>query len=211
MQVVSVNVGRPMLVLKDGRTYSSAINRSPSAEPVELGPEGFAGDRVSDLKHHGGPDKAACVSAFDHYSYWGERLGRELAAPSFGENLTTLGLLETQVCIGDTFRIGQAVVQVTQPRQPCFKLANKHNEPQLIRWINHIGYTGFYVRTLGPGVVGARDPIKLLSRPAPAMPVTRAMRIMLDAAGPRDQVEALLAINALSEAWRGELHKRLGC
>ncbi len=210
MHVVSVNVGRPMLVVRDGRTYSTAINRRPSAGPVELGPEGFAGDRVSDLKHHGGPDKAACVYPFDHYDYWTGRLGRELAVPSFGENLTTQGLLETEVCIGDTFRIGAATVQVTQPRQPCFKLAGKHAEPRLIRWINEIGYCGFYVRTLAPGAIGPGDAIELLARPAPDMPVARALRIMLDKAAPREEVEALLAVEALSQAWRTDLQTRTG-
>ena len=209
MKVVSVNVGRPQLVVKNGRPYSTAINRKPAAAPVELTVDGFVDDRVSDLRFHGGPDKAACIYPLDHYEYWHKQLGKELPIPSFGENLTTLGLLEDQVCIGDIFRIGRARVQVTQPRQPCSKLANKHDEPRLIKWINEKRWTGFYVRTLDPGVVAKDDIIELLERPYAQMSIERAMSILLDNHSLRRDLQEILGVEALSEAWRTEMEGRL--
>lgn len=135
MHLVSLNVGRPQIVLRDGRQYSTAINRHRATSRVALGPEGLDGDRVADRNVHGGPDKAVCCYSREHYPYFSELLGHELAVPAFGENFTTAGLLESEVCVGDTYRVGSAVVQITQPRQPCFKLANKHRQPQIIEWI----------------------------------------------------------------------------
>lgn len=209
MKVISVNVGRPQIVMKGERQYSSAINRRPVNGPLELTADGFVGDRVSDLRWHGGPDKAACIYPFDHYAFWEERLGRELPVPSFGENLTTEGLLEAQVCIGDTLRFGRALTQVTQPRQPCFKLANKLDESRMIKWINERGWTGLYVRTLKPGMVAAGDAIELLDRPRPHMTIARAMQIMLDKKGSPDDMQELLSVPELSDAWRKELQERL--
>jgi MOSC domain-containing protein YiiM len=209
MHVISVNVGRPAMVVKGDRRYSTAINRRPAGGPVELTAEGFVGDHVSDHRYHGGPDKAACVYPFDHYPYWRERLDSELAVPSFGENLTTLGLLENEVCIGDRFRIGRAVVQVTQPRQPCFKLAGKHDQPQLVKWINERLWTGFYLRTLEPGPIANDDPIELLERDPAGMTVAHAMQIMLDKRASADVLRELLDVPALSKAWRTDLTERL--
>src|ERR1051325_11063003 len=106
MRVVSLNIGRPQLRLKEGRPYSTAINRRPVDGPVELTATGFVDDRVSDSKNHGGPDKAVCCYPVEHYAYWRERLAAEMPLPSFGENFTTEGLLEEDVCIGDTFDVG---------------------------------------------------------------------------------------------------------
>jgi MOSC domain-containing protein YiiM len=203
MRIVSLNLGRPRIVVRAGRQYSTAIDRRPVDGPVELTPEGFVGDRVADNRWHGGPDKAICCYPHEHYAHWSRELGVKLEIPSFGENFTTQGLLEREVCIGDRFRVGDAVLQVTQPRQPCWKLAGKHNQPALVKWIVAKGFTGFYLRA---APIAAGRTIELLERPHPEMPVDRAMWIMAGIAPPEGRAE-LAALPELSQDWRESLLK----
>lgn len=209
MHLISISLGRPQVLMRGGRHYSTSINRKPATGPLELTVEGVAGDLVSDQRVHGGPDKAICCYPHEHYAYWGERLGAELAIPAFGENFTTLGLLEEQVCVGDTFRIGTAVVQLSQPRQPCWKLANKHNEPRLIAWINEQAYTGFYLRVLTPGTAAANDEIILLERPHPDLTVACLMHLRRSQEPDRALLARLAELPALSKSWRDDLARRL--
>ena len=111
MRIISLNIGRPQLHLRDGRPYSTAIDRRPVEGPLELTESGLVDDRVSDSKSHGGPDKALCCYPHEHYAAWRALLASPLTVPSFGENLTTEGLLEDAICIGDTLAIGSAVLQ----------------------------------------------------------------------------------------------------
>lgn len=174
MKVISLNVGRPQIVLHQGRQYSTSINRTPVDGPVALTARGFVGDRVADSERHGSPDQAVCCYPHEHYAPWADRLGRAPIIPAVGENLTTTGLLEHQVCIGDTYRVGEALLQVSQPRGPCWKLANKHDAPQLVRWIEETGFSGFYFRVLEPAPIAAGDPIALVSRINPGRTVAGA-------------------------------------
>lgn len=202
MQIFSLNVGRPQIVIAHGRTYSTAINRRPIEGRVVLGLEGLANDRVSDRNVHGGPDKAVCCYSQEHYPYFAAKLGRELAVPSFGENFTTDGMLETGVSLGDSYRIGSAVVQVSQPRQPCLKLAMKHDEPRMIEWVNERAFCGFYFRVLEIGEVGAGDAFELLARPHPDLTIERLMRIRLGDDGSEAEAMRLAEAVELSESWR---------
>lgn len=209
MRVVSVNVGRPVVLLRNDRRYSTAINKRPVTGPVELTPAGFVGDRVADLENHGGPDKAALCYPSEHYDYWRQRLGRDLDVPAFGENLTLSGLLEEEACLGDLFRIGGAAVQVSQPRQPCWKLAAKHDKPELVRWVNETCYTGFYVRVNEPGGITAGDEIALLDRPYPELTVALATRTLLARPADRELLSRLAELPVLSASWREETARRL--
>ena len=119
--------------------------------------EGFDGDGQADLVNHGGTEKAVCVYPFDHYAHWERVFGRMLEWGAFSENLTVSGAVETEVCIGDVFRVGDAVVQVSQPRTPCSKLAGKNGERLLIKWVGQTGYTGYYLRVLSEGLVSVDD------------------------------------------------------
>lgn len=125
---------------------------------------GFDGDGQGDPANHGGEDKAVCVYPLDHYPHWERALGRELEPGAFSENLTVSGVVETEVAIGDVFRVGGATVQVSQPRTPCSKLAGKNGERLLARWVARTGYTGFYLRVLSEGVVAAGDAFERVGR-----------------------------------------------
>jgi MOSC domain-containing protein YiiM len=121
-----LNVGQPADLALPRGTIKSAIVKTPVTATLELTERGLQGDRQADLTVHGGPDKAVCVYPVEHYPYWQNRLRIPLEPGAFGENFTTSGLVESEVCIGDIYSVANAVVQVTQPRQPCFRLGARH-------------------------------------------------------------------------------------
>jgi MOSC domain-containing protein YiiM len=124
----------------------------------------FEGDGQADRLNHGGVDKAVCVYPFDHYAHWSKLFGRTLEPASFSENLTVSSAVENEVCIGDVFRMGKAVVQVSQPRTPCGKLAGKNGQRLLARRVAQTGYTGFYMRVLSEGPISIGDAFELVER-----------------------------------------------
>lgn len=139
----------------------SAIVKRAVDGPVKLTPNGLVGDEHGDTAH-GGVEKALCVYPWEHYPYWADELGIPLGAAAFGENLTTAGLLETEVFVGDTFSWGKATVQVSQPRRPCYKLGARHGVRDLPVRMERTGRTGFYLRVLQPGEVSAAEPLRLV-------------------------------------------------
>lgn len=176
--VRSVRVGRVADLAYGGGTVRSGIVKAPVAGPLRLGPLGFDGDEQGDRTHHGGPDKAVCVYPREHYPYWSGRLARPVVEGEFGENLTTAGLLETQVALGETYRVGTALVQVVAPRRPCYRLGAHLHEARVPGWVQETGRTGFYLRVLEPGLVAAHDRLVLLDRPADTVSVAEVNRVM---------------------------------
>ncbi|WP_216326349.1 MOSC domain-containing protein [Deinococcus aestuarii] len=157
IQVLSVGLPQPLPYL-DGSVPSGFV-KTPVSRVLYLGLEGLEDDGQADRQNHGGPDKAVCVYPSEHYPSWQERLGKPLGDAAFGENFTTSGLTEEDACIGDVYQIEQAIVQVSQPRKPCFKLAARHGEPKLTLWVQETGLSGWYFRLVyvagvGPAVVG---------------------------------------------------------
>jgi MOSC domain-containing protein YiiM len=175
--VVSVQVGQIAALGRDG--VPSAFIKRPVTGAVMVDKLGLVGDQQADLRVHGGADKAVYCYPIEHYARWREMLrGKEdrLVPGGFGENLTTQGLDEGQVCVGDIFQIGRARVQVTQPRQPCFKLALRFEDPQMIKAMVRNGFSGWYLRVLEPGSLEAGASIELLDRPNPTWSISRLNR-----------------------------------
>ena len=168
MRVLSVNAGQPRAARWRGRTVTSAIWKAPLAGRVRVSRFNVEGDRQADPAVHGGHEKAVYVYPSEHYAYWRPALG-ELGWGAFGENLTTQGLLEEDVHVGDRLRIGTVVLAVTQPRTPCMKLAMRFQRPSLVREFAKSGRSGFYCAVIDEGEVGAGDAIAWEER-APAMP-----------------------------------------
>ncbi|HEY7061883.1 MAG TPA: MOSC domain-containing protein [Chloroflexota bacterium] len=208
-ELVSLNVAQPAPLAFRGGTIPSAIRKQPAAGPLRLAPTGLAGDAQANLLVHGGPDKAVCVYPTEHLPYWGERLGRRLAPAAFGENFSTVGLLEDEVCIGDVYRVGTALVQVTQPRQPCYKLATHNGEPAFALWVQESGWTGFYFRCLEAGDVQASNAITLVERPAPGCTIVETNRLLHRDKYERAGIERLLARPELAAGLRRNLGERL--
>ena len=159
--------------------------------------------------NHGGRDKAVCVYPYEHYSYWEKELGKPLNFSAFGENLTLSGLTEDDLYIGDSFQIGEAVVQVSQPRQPCFKLSIIHERKDMPVLVQNTGYTGYYFRVLKEGIVNPSDQLQHISRPALAISVTEANRIMHHDKDDVEGIQNLLKVDELSDSWRKTFQKRL--
>ena len=160
MRVMSVNVGMPREVDRRGMKILTGIFKEPVASRLAVRRLNIEGDGQADLTVHGGPDKAVYAYPSEHYGPWREQLGRELAPGMFGENLTTEGLLEDAVHIGDEFRVGTARLVVTQPRLPCFKLGIRFGDPGIVKSFVRAGKPGIYFSVLEEGEVAAGDPIE---------------------------------------------------
>ncbi len=169
-----------------GQTYPSAILKQAVSAPIWLGPLGLEGDAQADLKNHGGPFRAANVYPSEHYDFWRSTPGLEaMTGGAFGENFTTSGLLETGVCIGDVYRLGEEViVTITQPRGPCYKLNRRWNVPDLESRAAQLGLTGWYFSVRQPGSLSAPCAVTLLERPNPAWSVARVWALFRDPSDP---------------------------
>jgi len=172
---------------------------------VAVGPLGLEGDEQGDLVHHGGREKAIHHYPFDHYATWaGERpamAGALEAIGAFGENIATRGLTEADVCVGDRFRLGTALVEVSQGRQPCWKLGHRFGDPALVARVVKSGRSGWYYRVIEPGKVAEGDTIELVERPWPAWPVARVFRLLIQGRPEPGELEALAEVTALAEPW----------
>ena len=165
MKVLSVNVGLPRLVEYQGEPIATGIFKEPVVGQVKVGEFNLEGDRQADLRVHGGYYKAVYIYPSEHYEFWKRELpGMDLPFGIFGENLTTTGLTEENVFIGDRLRIGTAEFVVTQPRQPCFKLGIRFGRVDIIKRFAKSGRSGFYLAIEKPGELAAGDAIKVLVR-----------------------------------------------
>jgi MOSC domain-containing protein YiiM len=202
----------PVALLPDGRS-PSGIHKSPVDGAAWLSPTGLQGDAQADLRIHGGPEKAVHHYPRDHYAGWGSwSRGADLlgAAGAFGENISTTGWDESTVCIGDVVRLGDALVQVSQGRQPCWKLDVRFGEPGMAREMQARGCTGWYYRVLEPGWVRAGAQAARLARPHPEWPLSRLLALLF-ARDQRLAPEWALAaeLPALAERWRLTFRKRV--
>lgn len=208
MHLVSINIGLPRNITYGGKVVHTGGNKGPVAEAM-LHTTNFDGDGQADWHLHGGPDRAVCAYSFDHYSFWEEWSGTKLAPGAFSENLTISGVRETDICIGDTFRCGKALMQVSQPRLPCTKLAGKHERKDLPDAIRAKLYTGFYLRVLEGGFVRVGDLFEKISAGPLAVSVLFATQVMLKQRRDLQDVQRVLAVSELSEGWRESLSKRI--
>jgi MOSC domain-containing protein YiiM len=210
MRIISINVGRPRLVVSDGQTVSTGIYKTPVEGRVMLRTLNLDGDRQADLTVHGGAGKAAYAYPSEHYGYWrGELPGAELPWGMFGENFTTEGLDESDVHIGDRFCIGSAEVTVTTPRLPCYKLAIKFGRADIVKRFLASGRTGFYLSVQREGEVGAGDEIELLGRDDNAVTVSDVCRLYAYGEGDVETLRRVLAVEALPESWRDRFRQQL--
>jgi MOSC domain-containing protein YiiM len=206
--VLSVATGRVGTLTRGSRVTRSAFVKTPASEPMMLRIGGFDGDEHV-YEHHGGPDMAALIYSFDHYPAWGAELRRSLAVPSFGENLTVAGFTEDEVHLGDVIGIGGAVVQVSQPRTPCHKLAAAFGIKDMAVRVQNTGRTGYLTRVIAEGPVAAGDTVRLLDRQDHGVSVAEAGRIVNVATSDLDAARRVLAVEALGGAVRRTLESRV--
>jgi MOSC domain-containing protein YiiM len=211
----SVQVGAPKSYGSDDavdthdKPWTTGFFKAPVEGPVFVGTTNLAGDGQADLKNHGGVDKAVLAYSADHYPKWRDELRMpDMPCGAFGENLTITGLSEESVCIGDIFRIGAVTFEVSQPRQPCWKLARRWRMHELVRLVVHNGRTGWYLRVLEEGCVEARMPVELIERRNPAWSIARANRILHHCRTDLPLTLELAAVPGLADSWVAELRER---
>lgn len=204
MGIVSLNVGKPVTVDYQGKDLTTGIYKQPVEGPLFLSSLNFEGDGQADLINHGGLDKAVCAYPSEHYPYWERSLGKPMTYAAFGENLTLRGLLEDEVCIGDVYRIGGAVLQVSQPRYPCFKLSQKHGVKDMPARVLNTGYSGFYFRVLEEGRVSADSPVTRLDSQASGITVLEVLRMMKDGRKDEQGLERMLEIDELASSLKSQ-------
>jgi MOSC domain-containing protein YiiM len=210
MKLVSVNVGLPRLLAWGGATFKTGIFKNPVEGRVMLRTTNLDGDRQADLSVHGGPNKAVYSYPSEHYAAWNRELpdvARTWGA--FGENFTTEGLLETTVSIGDRYRVGSAVVRVTTPRLPCFKLAAKFQRDDMIERFVLSGRCGYYFSVVEEGEVGAGDEFELLGRESPTLTIAEVNRLYTAKSPDRETLQRSLHVKLLPESWRMRFRARL--
>lgn len=211
-KVMSINVGRPREVSYQNKTISTAIWKTAIQNPVRLSRTSLAGDGQADLANHGGENMAVLIYSYDHYSYWEKQLNRKLEYGSFGENVTVAGLTEHDVNIGDTFEWGEAIVQVSQPRYPCYKLSIRHQAPEIPQLVLDNGFTGYYVRVLQSGMVSTESDFHILQRHPLGISVSDVSEAFINKNNTTDTIEkirAILAVKELSAGWRKKLMSKL--
>jgi ferredoxin-NADP reductase/MOSC domain-containing protein YiiM len=209
-RLLSVNVGLPRDVAWQGKTVRTAVWKAPVEGPRVVRRLNIDGDGQGDLAGHGGEHRAVFVYQIDSYRYWQDQLGRsDFAYGQFGENFTVEGLPDAEVCIGDRYRIGGALFEVTQPRVTCYRVGMRMNEPQMAALLVARGRPGFYFRVLEEGEVGAGGEIALVASGPERMSVFEINALLYMPGHPRNQLERALRIPALSAGWRGSFEALL--
>jgi len=211
----SIQLGRPTSYGSEDaldahdKPWTTGFFKTPAQGPVFAATTNLAGDGQADLINHGGIDKAVLAYSADHYLDWREQLRLpDMPFGAFGENLTITGLKEESVCIGDICRIGAATFEVSQPRQPCWKLARRWRMHELVRLVVQSGRSGWYLRVLEEGWIEARLPVVLLERPNPEWSIARANKILHHRSQDLGLTLELASVPKLAWSWVGELQER---
>ena len=210
MKLISVNVGLPRVVMSNGDPVSTGIFKEPVAGRVMLRTLNLDGDRQADLSVHGGPSKAVYAYPSEHYAYWKQELP-EMKLPwgMFGENFTSAGLFESELSIGDKFRVGSAVVMVTEPRMPCYKLGIKFGRSDIVQKFLASERSGFYFAVLKEGEVGVGDPIERMEKSERSVRVSDITQLYTHEKHNVGLLRRAIEVEALPESWKIYFQHRL--
>src|SRR5437588_8294175 len=206
MKLVAISVGGPRAVQWRGRSVQTFIFKTPVSHRVPVTRSNIEGDQQSDLSVHGGPEKAVYAYPAEHYEYWRRELPEvPLSCGMFGENLTTEGLREGTLCIGDRLSIGSAVLMVTQPRVPCYKLDLRFDRDDMIKRFLMSGRSGFYFSVIEPGEVAPESRVEILSRDANRVAVADIVRLNLGQTRDPELLQRATNVSALPSNWKAQL------
>ncbi|MFA9391873.1 MAG: MOSC domain-containing protein [Prolixibacteraceae bacterium] len=179
-KVISTNIGEKVTIIHNGVEKQTGIYKYTVNEPIFLGQTDVEKDHVMDRKYHGGIDKACYLYPSENYDYWQKQFpSLKMEWGMFGENLTTEGFIERTIRIGTTYQIGEAIVQVSQPRQPCYKLGIRFNDPKMVKLFSNAPYPGIYVRVLNEGFVKAGDSMVQLNEPSESLVLTDVFALLM--------------------------------
>jgi len=210
MRLLSLSTGLPREVDLRGRKVRTSIFKASTDRRLRVTALNVEGDQQSDLSVHGGADKAVYVYPSEHYAYWRRELpGVDFPWGAFGENLTTEGLLEEHVRVGDHLRVGSAEFVVTQPRMPCFKLGIRFGRPDIVKRFLQSRRTGFYLAVLLEGEIGAGDSIRLTAQDGEGLTVADVVNLYTVDADNQELLRRAIQSSALPDSWRDYFRKRL--
>jgi MOSC domain-containing protein YiiM len=206
VQVISVNVGLPREVVWKGMSVQTGIFKDPVDEPVTISKLNLGGDQQADLTVHGGAEKAVYAYPAEHYEYWRRELPEvPFSWGKFGENLTTEGLGEDTLCIGDRLRVGSALLMVTQPRMPCYKLALRFDRDDMIKRFLTSRRSGFYFSVIEEGKVRPGSAVEILSRDPHRVSIVDIVRLYLGQARDPELLQRAVNLRALPQTWKAAL------
>ncbi|MBC8285440.1 MAG: MOSC domain-containing protein [Nitrospinae bacterium] len=211
LKLVSINIALPQAVSfnEGGKKYRTGIFKKPVNEEIFLDQNGLLGDGVGDKRFHGGKDLAVCAYFVDHYAFWESELNRELSPGAFGENLSLTGLDETKINIGDQFSLGEAEIEVSQPRQPCHKLNKVFHLQAMACKVQTMGYTGCYFRVKKMGLVNPNSKVKKIKDGQENISIDDINSLMFKEKKNIDLLRKVVNLEALSLEWREKFQKRL--
>jgi MOSC domain-containing protein YiiM len=207
-EIIQLNIGKPKERIWKGKREVSAIGKR-AIEEANLAKDGFAGDDIADVKHHGGPDRAVCLYSFEHYPRWEKEFGTKLDIPAFGENITVGGITEKDLYIGDVFMLGDAVVEVTQGRIPCSTISKHNGIDALLKRVYETSLTGCFFRVLEEGIVRNTSRLRLIKRVQENYTVYRANQLMFHEQDNLSAISELVNITSLAEEWKHQFTKIL--
>ncbi|MDB5120507.1 MAG: sulfurase [Sphingobacteriales bacterium] len=203
--ISSVNIqGTPELLVADHQSVTTSFKKNPVNYDLELGMNGILGDSVYHTDDHGGNDKAICCYNIDRFAFWKEKLGFNLSNAAFGENLSLTGnaALEEHIFIGNRYQLGEAIVEVSQPRQPCYIIGVRHNYKKFVVHIQETGFTGFYLRTIKTGIFNSTNKLVPLFTHPDEISVMAVNRIRYHDTQNKEMLNRLANLNALTLSWQ---------
>ncbi|HEK9103378.1 MOSC domain-containing protein [Bacillus pfraonensis] len=209
IELIHFSTGKPkQMQYGENKEMTTGICKVLTEEAF-LSKDGFRGDGVADLRFHGGPDRAVCVYPHEHYALWEQEFQTALPPSTFGENITVTNMLERDVFIGDTYQLGEAIIQVTQGRVPCSTISKRLGIPGILPRIVETGYTGYLCRVLQEGVVRKDSPIQLLERHPSQVSILFSNEVYFHRRKDKEAMEKILGVSELAEVWREQLTDRL--
>lgn len=209
IELINFSIGLPKIIkYGNDKEINTGICKQTTEEAF-LTKEGFLGDGVGDLRYHGGLDRAVCVYPFEHYLLWEKEFAKPLPPSNFGENLTVTNMLEKDVHIGDIFRLGEAIIQITQGRVPCSTITKRTNNPLLLKRMVQTGFTGYLCRVLEEGMVRKDSQITLLKSHSKQVSILYANEIYFYRQEDIEGIKKIIAVEELATEWKGIMESRL--
>ena len=209
IELKKISIGLPKVMkYKNDKEINTGICKQTTEEAF-LKKEGFIGDGVGDLQYHGGPDRSVCVYPFEHYLLWEKEFAKPLPPSNFGENLTVTNMLEKDVHIGDIFRLGEAIIQITQGRVPCSTITKRTNNPLLLKRMVQTSFTGYLCRVLEEGIVRKDSQITLLESHPKQVSILYGNEIYFHRPKDIEGIKRILAVEELANEWKELMENRL--
>lgn len=209
MKVISTNIAQPITVIKNGKSVKTGIYKTHVEDGITLGLTDVVGDAVMDREHHGGINKACYLYSADHYPFWQKKFPElDWENGMFGENLTIKGLNEAEIEIGDTFKVGTAIIQVSEPRRPCSVLGIRFGTQAIVKEFYHKPYPGIYVRVLQKGKIKQGDTLKLISKEKNSISVATVYSLFASDDKNHELAKKAITINSLAQPTKDDLIKR---